>query len=113
MLAPQQNGLREAMDIASARASETDAKTFAVRVQEMLDSLEVDLAAMIRDMQAACDPKPSTEQGRSAQVGGLKHLSRSHSHADDDHRRGDRRRAPRPWPGYDVRAARRAQRPSL
>src|SRR5262252_7640254 len=55
MLAPQQNGLREAMDIASARASESDAKTFAVRVQEMLDSLEVDLAAMIRDVQASCD----------------------------------------------------------
>src|SRR5215470_2984764 len=55
MLAPAQNGLREANDLASTRASETDAKTFAVRVQEMLDSLEVDLAAMIRDVQAACD----------------------------------------------------------
>jgi len=53
MLAPQQNGLREAMDIASARGSETDAKSFAVGVQEMLDSLEVDLAAMIRDVRPA------------------------------------------------------------
>ena len=34
-------------------SSETNAKTFAVRVQEMLDSLGIDLAAMIRDVRPA------------------------------------------------------------
>jgi methyl-accepting chemotaxis protein len=53
--AADQNSVAPPVPPAKTSSAEADGKAYAARVQKMLHTLEVDLAAMIRDVQIACD----------------------------------------------------------